>query len=165
MRDSLSSLTSSPSCGTNVCRYLEALGVRAVAFGSLTEAADAGHAVASEARGGLPEVLLLAVDVAPRADLARKTSGGGARTEGDGDAAAAGGAGGGGFSPGVGEIAEVAKRGWRRCVLSEPPCTLFRVAYYKAEVCVTCRAPRFTESHISTRSSCGVCISPAMSSS
>ncbi len=98
-------------------RYLESLGVQAVAFGSFIEAADAGHGAATEGSGGGPEVLLLAVDVAPRADLARKAAGCGQRTEdsGEGEAAGMGGAGGCGFSPGVAEIAEVAKRGWRRC--------------------------------------------------
>ncbi len=99
--------------------------MRAVAFGSLLEAADAGHGAAQEAnnsnRGA--EVLLLAVDVAPRADLARKNSGGGPRTEGEGEGegAGSGGAGVSGISPGVGEIAEVAKRGWRRYLSSATP--------------------------------------------
>jgi hypothetical protein len=101
-----------------VCRYLESLGVQTVAFGSLVEAADAGHGAAAEASGVGQEVLLLAVDVVPRADLARKAAGCGLQKEQSGPpgegAAGGGGAGGNGFSPGVAEIAEVAKRGWRR---------------------------------------------------
>ncbi len=89
-------------------RYLEALGVRAVAFGSLVEAADAGYGASADINHVGPEVLLLAVDVAPRADHACKASSGRQWTEGSG---------GNFFSPGLGDIADVAKRGWRRCSL------------------------------------------------
>ncbi len=96
---------------------MEALGVRAVAFGSLLEATDAGHggAVDASANGVGMEVLLLAVDVSPRAEAKRKASGGGTRTEVEAEGAGMGGSGGSVFSPGMGEIVEVAKRGWRRC--------------------------------------------------
>ena len=116
-------LTADASFALCKCRYLEALGVQAVAFGSLVEAANAGHGAAKEASDEGPEVLLLAVDVAPRADLVRKKSGCGPRTEGEGEGEGAGavGAGVSGFSPGVGEISEVAKRGWRRCLPPQPP--------------------------------------------
>jgi hypothetical protein len=89
--------------------------VRAVAFGSLSEAGDAGRAAPVEVNGGGLEVLLLAVDVVPRMDVVRKAAGRGARTETDADGPGGGGGGGSVFSPGVGEITEVAKRGWRRC--------------------------------------------------
>ncbi len=96
-----------------------------MAFGSLVEAADAGHGAAKKACDGGSEVLLLAVEVASRAELAHKKSGGRPRTEveGLGEGAGAVGVGVSGFSPGVGEIAEVAKRGWRRCLapLPQPP--------------------------------------------
>ena len=87
-----------------------------VAFGSLAEAADAGRGTAAEANGREPELLLLAVDIAPRADFARKAAGSGPCLQGSGVS----GAGGNGFSPGLGEIAEVAKRGWRRCLPLNP---------------------------------------------
>ena len=101
-------------CVLNWCRYLEALGVRALAYGSLIEAADAGHGAAVETHG--MEVLLLAVDVVPPSDVKRNASGCWPQTEGGGDGAGLRGVGGSVFSPGVAEIADVSKRGWRRCL-------------------------------------------------